>query len=58
DILALARTTKPIRKLLMRRPSAHIWRTAIANMEGLPCCPTALSEPKYVALLFTTNCTV
>ncbi|KAF8604800.1 hypothetical protein BDV93DRAFT_82107 [Ceratobasidium sp. AG-I] len=56
DILALARTNKSIRRLLMSRSSAHIWRTAMVNMVCLGHCPTAMSEPAYTALLFTSYC--
>lgn len=58
DVLTLARTNKSIRKLFMSRSSAHVWRAAIANLGAMPRCPATLSEPAYVALVFTTNCSV
>ncbi|CAE6436613.1 unnamed protein product [Rhizoctonia solani] len=58
DLIALSRTSKLFRSLLMRRSSRHIWTDAMDNMPGLPPCPPDMSEPRYLSLLFTKNCTV
>ncbi|KAI0725253.1 hypothetical protein C8Q72DRAFT_785851, partial [Fomitopsis betulina] len=56
DLLNLARTTKPFRKLLISRSSATLWRAARANVPGLPDCPPHLSEPAYADLCFSSLC--
>ncbi|KAF8607574.1 hypothetical protein BDV93DRAFT_272896 [Ceratobasidium sp. AG-I] len=56
DILALARVNKFLRRLLMHRSAAHIWRSTEKNVEMLPPCPRHLSHPRYAALVFTNNC--
>ncbi|KAI0942892.1 hypothetical protein AcV7_002185 [Taiwanofungus camphoratus] len=56
DLLALARTSKPFRALLMTRESAHLWKTARKNLEGFPDCPQHLSEPAYANLAFSPHC--
>ena len=39
DILRLARTTKALRGILMRRSAISVWKDARSNVEGLPDCP-------------------
>ncbi|CAE6495314.1 unnamed protein product [Rhizoctonia solani] len=56
DIISLSRSTKFFRALLLQRSAAHIWRTALQNVSGLPPCPKDLCEPQYAALLFTKYC--
>jgi len=56
DVLHLARTTKSLRHVLMRRSAASIWRQARAHIHELPDCPTDLSEPQYANLLFDPHC--
>ncbi|KAF8602604.1 hypothetical protein BDV93DRAFT_443874, partial [Ceratobasidium sp. AG-I] len=58
DVLSLARTSKSFRKVLMSRSSTGVWRAAISNVKGLPPCPSAVSEPRYTAFVFTLPCTV
>ena len=58
DLLNLARTTKPFRQFLMSRASAGMWKAARANVEGLPDCPSHLSEPAYANLAFFSYCHV
>ncbi|KAF8549176.1 hypothetical protein OG21DRAFT_1500574 [Imleria badia] len=56
DLLNLARTCKSLRGLLMHRSSAFLWKTALRQVEGLPECPTDLSEPEYTNLVFCNRC--
>ncbi|KAJ2990803.1 hypothetical protein NUW54_g8367 [Trametes sanguinea] len=56
DLLHLARTTKALRNILMRRSAITIWRNALANVEDLPQCPPDLTEPAYANLLFEPHC--
>ncbi|KAI9057952.1 hypothetical protein FKP32DRAFT_1597907 [Trametes sanguinea] len=56
DLLRLARTTKALRNILMRRSAITIWRNALANVEDLPRCPPDLTEPAYANLLFEPHC--
>ncbi|EPQ54501.1 hypothetical protein GLOTRDRAFT_139079 [Gloeophyllum trabeum ATCC 11539] len=56
DVLHLARTTKALRRILMHRSSVGIWRAALRTVEGLPDCPSDMSEPAYVNLVFDTHC--
>jgi hypothetical protein len=60
DLLALARTNKSFRFILMRRSAVNMWRRAEGNLSymGFPRCPPHMIEPSYAALLFTKNCTV
>ncbi|CAE7096265.1 unnamed protein product [Rhizoctonia solani] len=58
DILSLAQANKFFRGLLMTKSSRNIWLNAMKNVKGLPACPTEMSEPEYVALLFTNVCSV
>lgn len=56
DIISLSRSNKSLRNLLMRRSSRHIWTSAMKNVEGLPPCPSDMTEPSYLALLFARDC--
>ena len=58
DLLRLARTSKDLRRLLMNRNSAHIWKTVIQDMEDIPDCPNDMSPPAYVHLLYHSMCHV
>lgn len=57
DLLHLARTTKMLRGMLMKRRNASLWKTARANV-GLPDCPEDVPEPLYVNLVFCAYCHV
>ncbi|KAE9393657.1 hypothetical protein BT96DRAFT_887142 [Gymnopus androsaceus JB14] len=52
DLLRLARTSKDLRGILLRKSTESIWRTARSNVEGLPPLPDDMSEPQYAHLLF------
>lgn len=56
SLLHLARTSKDLREMLMTRRSSSIWRAARRNVEGLPDCPSYLSEPQYANLVFSPYC--
>ncbi|KAI0820028.1 hypothetical protein BC628DRAFT_1498125 [Trametes gibbosa] len=56
DLLNLARTSKDFRTFLMSRNSAPFWKAARQQVEGLPECPSFLSEPQYSNLLFFSQC--
>ena len=58
DLLALARTSKPFRALLMSQSARPFWKASLECVEGLPKCPTYLSEPAFVNLLFFSHCHV
>ena len=58
DLLHLARTTKDLRAILMKRSSISIWKRARSQLNGLPDCPDDLSEPQYAELLFGKACNV
>ncbi|KAG6851129.1 hypothetical protein H0H93_001009 [Arthromyces matolae] len=57
ELLNLARTTRALRAILMKRSSRLVWRTTIRNI-GLPACPSDLDEPQYVNLAFDDYCHV
>ncbi|TCD63499.1 hypothetical protein EIP91_005332 [Steccherinum ochraceum] len=56
DLLSLARTTKPLRGLLLDRSSLKFWKAARRNVDGLPDCPPVLPEPEYACYAFETCC--
>ncbi|CAE6426483.1 unnamed protein product [Rhizoctonia solani] len=58
DIISLSRSNKYLRNLLMDRSSRRVWTGAMKNVKGLPPCPPDMSEPYYLALLFSSFCTV
>ncbi|KAG9116822.1 hypothetical protein FRC07_007425, partial [Ceratobasidium sp. 392] len=58
DIIALSRSNKFFRNLLMNRSAIHIWHGAMRNIPGLPPCPPDMSEPHYLALIYARNCSM
>lgn len=59
DLLHLARTSKALRNLLLRRSAISIWRAAFLNLPlAPPPRPEELTEPRWASLLFETDCTV
>ena len=58
DLLHLARTTKDLRAILMKRSSISVWKQARSQFDNLPDCPDDLSEPQYAELSFGKACTV
>ncbi|KAF9496308.1 hypothetical protein BDN71DRAFT_1505820 [Pleurotus eryngii] len=56
DVIALSRTSKEFRGLLLSKRSISVWKAAL-TAEGCLECPADLSEPEYAVLLFGgTNC--
>ncbi|KAH8099253.1 hypothetical protein BXZ70DRAFT_1009070 [Cristinia sonorae] len=56
DLLNLCRTSKSFRQLLMDKTSVIFWKAARKNVDGLPQCPSFMSEPAFANLLFCSNC--
>ncbi|CUA78477.1 ATP-dependent helicase/nuclease subunit A [Rhizoctonia solani] len=56
DIITLARLTKSTRAMLMHRSSIHVWHASIKNVPGLPECPSDLSLPYFISLVFSKTC--
>ncbi|KAJ3562951.1 hypothetical protein NP233_g9257 [Leucocoprinus birnbaumii] len=58
DVLNLSRSTRRLRQLLMTRDARFAWKTSLSTVEGLPRCPSDLSEPQYANLAFDQHCHV
>lgn len=58
DVISLSRSNKFFRHMLMHRSAIHIWHGVMKNVTGLPACPTGISEPHYLALLFSKTCSM
>lgn len=59
DILRLARTSKALRDVLLRRSARSIWRATFHNLPiQSPPRPEDLTEPRWASLLFDTHCSV
>src|SRR4051812_49239040 len=58
DIIVLARLNKFSRNLFMRRSAINIWHSAMHNVPDLPPCPPDICEPRYLALVYSQNCSV
>ena len=58
DVLRLARTTKSLRDILMRRSSISIWKNALMNTPGMPECPNDMTEPEFINLAYDKHCFV
>ncbi|KAJ7754968.1 hypothetical protein DFH07DRAFT_822306 [Mycena maculata] len=58
DVLRLSRTSKEFRNLLMHKSAVTIWRSSLRNVPGLPSCPTGMTEPQWVSLVFDATCQV
>ncbi|KAF8844882.1 hypothetical protein BDN67DRAFT_615994 [Paxillus ammoniavirescens] len=56
DLLALVRTSKAFRRLLMSRSTAFVWRAVRRNVDGLPEPPSDMNEVQYAALVFGMEC--
>lgn len=60
ELLALSRTTKAFRELVMNIQAERFWKAALENSkkEGVPACPEWLSLPAYANLLYSPHCHV
>lgn len=57
DLIALARTTKQLRKYILDKSARPIWQASLANVPPSLSCPPELSEPAYAAIVFDNTCT-
>ncbi|KAG9113866.1 hypothetical protein FRC07_007716 [Ceratobasidium sp. 392] len=56
-LVALIRTNKTFRRILLAPSARPIWQAAEDRAPSLPSCPSWMSEPRYAALLFSNLCT-
>ncbi|KAG8975303.1 hypothetical protein FRC05_005861 [Tulasnella sp. 425] len=56
DLLQLARSSRRLREILTSKDAKNIWRTSRLLIEGLPDCPSDMSEPQYATLMFEIGC--
>ncbi|KAG8958404.1 hypothetical protein FRC03_009172 [Tulasnella sp. 419] len=57
DLLHLAWSSKRLRSILMSKTARPIWRSSREHqLPTLPPCPDDLSDPQYIALLFSNIC--
>lgn len=47
-----------MRGILMRPSATSVWKEALAQVDGLPGCPSDLTEPQWAHLLFDAYCHV
>ncbi|EIN08850.1 hypothetical protein PUNSTDRAFT_143553 [Punctularia strigosozonata HHB-11173 SS5] len=58
DLLHLSWASKDFHALLMARSSAFIWKTAFANVPGMPSLPPDMNEAQYARLAFVPLCSL
>ncbi|KAI0786961.1 hypothetical protein C8Q75DRAFT_892810 [Abortiporus biennis] len=56
DLLALSRTTKDFRNLLISKSSVRFWKAAFENAPELPPPFPGMNEIKFANLLFSNHC--
>ncbi|KAI0730844.1 hypothetical protein C8Q76DRAFT_340362 [Earliella scabrosa] len=56
DLLSLARTSRDISRFVLGRQQEHIWRHAREHTQGIPGCPSFLSERAFAHFLFSPFC--
>ncbi|KAI0786969.1 hypothetical protein C8Q75DRAFT_892816 [Abortiporus biennis] len=56
DLLALSRTTKDFRNLLISKSSIHFWKAAFENAPELPAAFPGMNELAFANLLFSNHC--
>ncbi|KAJ3520657.1 hypothetical protein NMY22_g12655 [Coprinellus aureogranulatus] len=58
-LLAISRTSKQFRSMMLSKRYTDIWRNSRAEfVVPVPDPPEGLSEPRWAALLFDTNCQI
>ncbi|KAG8740407.1 hypothetical protein FRC10_004358 [Ceratobasidium sp. 414] len=57
-LLALARTCKTLRTMLMSRSATDIWEAAERKTPRLPVRPQGISSPQYAVLAFFNECSL
>ncbi|KAK1216784.1 hypothetical protein PQX77_020580 [Marasmius sp. AFHP31] len=55
DLLRMSRTSERLRKMVLNRSTAFLWRRAVSRL-GLPERIPSMSEPAYASLLFDRIC--
>ncbi|KAH8113490.1 hypothetical protein DFH11DRAFT_303265 [Phellopilus nigrolimitatus] len=55
DLLHMARSTRPLRDMLMSKRSRPVWRSALGEL-NTPDCPPEISEPRFMSLIFERFC--
>ncbi|KAH7099999.1 hypothetical protein BKA62DRAFT_269566 [Auriculariales sp. MPI-PUGE-AT-0066] len=58
DLLALSRTDKALRAVLMNRSCAVVWTRVLSTVQFLPKCPEFLSPPALTSFVFDAFCEV
>jgi hypothetical protein len=58
DLLHLSRASRHFARMFLRTDNRHAWLAARRTVEGLPDCPSDLSEAQYAHLLFESICSV
>ncbi|TFK76262.1 hypothetical protein BDN72DRAFT_227118 [Pluteus cervinus] len=56
SLIALTRTTKALRNMLMSRSAITIWKNCLRNDPDLPPKPENLTEPAFANLFFSDHC--
>ncbi|KAG8698270.1 hypothetical protein FRC08_006028 [Ceratobasidium sp. 394] len=57
-LLALARTCKTLRTILLSKSTIGVWRVAEQTTSRLPTRPRGMSSPRYAALAFFNECSL
>ncbi|KAH8113498.1 hypothetical protein DFH11DRAFT_1598996 [Phellopilus nigrolimitatus] len=55
DLLHLARSTRPLRDMLMSKSARQIWCTSLSALD-IPECPSDINEPQLASLIFENFC--
>ncbi|KAF8186745.1 hypothetical protein BJ912DRAFT_970602 [Pholiota molesta] len=58
DLLHLSRASRHFARMFLRTGNRHAWLAARRTVEGLPDCPSDISEARYAHLLFESVCSV
>ena len=58
DLLSLARTSKAISGFVLHPKQEYIWKHSRKQTEGMPQCPSFLSERAFAHFLFAAFCHV
>jgi hypothetical protein len=58
DLLHLSRASRHFARMFLCTGNRHAWLAARRTVEGLPDCPSDISEARYAHLLFESVCSV
>ncbi|KAF8173611.1 hypothetical protein BJ912DRAFT_886121, partial [Pholiota molesta] len=56
DLLRLSRASRHFARMFLRKHNRHAWLASRRTVEGLPDCPSDISEAQYAHLLFESVC--